>query len=227
MVSVVIPAFNEEKTITGVVAVARAHPQVKEVIVVDDGSTDGTAAVAEATGAQVLSLGDNRGKAQAMEAGVESATSDVILFLDADLIGLTHEHIDRIIGPVIDGSHDMHVGVHARPSFWLNKFLRVFPIIGGERAVRVSLWQSVPRDYKKRFQIEVALNYFSKQAGRGMSFEIIRGLGRVIKEKKYGVVRGFIARLWMMGDIVAVSFNLYILKEIRRPFDILATWIAS
>ncbi|MDQ5927612.1 MAG: hypothetical protein QG633_50 [Patescibacteria group bacterium] len=227
MVSVIIPAFDEEKTIATVVAVARTHPQVVEVIVVDDGSTDDTAARAEAAGARVVSLKKNEGKAQAMEAGVESATSDIVLFLDADLIGLTHEHINRIIGPVMDGSRDMHVGIHARHSFWLNKLLRVFPIIGGERAVRVSLWQSVPAGYKKRFQIEIALNYFSKQAGRGMSFEIIRGLERVIKEKKYGVLRGFIARLWMIGDIVAISVNLYIFKEIRKPFDILTAWIAS
>ncbi len=227
MVSVIIPAFDEEKTIATVVAVARTHPQVTEVIVVDDGSTDDTASRAEAAGVRVVSLKKNGGKAQAMEAGVESATNDIVLFLDADLIGLTHEHINRIIGPVVDGSRDMHVGIHARHSFWLNKLLRVFPIIGGERAVRVSLWRSVPAGYKKRFQIEIALNYFSKQAGRGMSFEIIRGLGRVIKEKKYGVLRGFIARLWMIGDIVAISFNLYIFKEIRKPFDILTTWIAS
>lgn len=227
MVSVVIPALNEEKTIAGVVAVARTHPQVDEVIVVDDGSTDDTAALAGAAGARVVSLKKNGGKAQAMEAGVESAMNDIILFLDADLIGLTHEHIDRIIGPVINGSRDMHVGVHARHLFWLNKLLRIFPIIGGERAVRVSLWRSVPQRYKRGFEIEPALNYFSKQAGRGMSFEIIRGLKRVIKEKKRGVVRGFIARLWMIGDIVGVSVNLYILKEIRKPFDILTTWIAS
>ncbi|WP_374712424.1 glycosyltransferase family 2 protein, partial [Symbiobacterium terraclitae] len=87
-VSVVIPAYNEAETVGDVVAACAKVPEIDEVIVVDDGSTDETAARARAAGAKVIEHGENRGKAAAMKSGYEATTAPVLLFLDADLIGL-------------------------------------------------------------------------------------------------------------------------------------------
>lgn len=80
-VSVVIPARDEVAAIGGVVAAARMHG---EVVVVDDGSRDDTAAVAERAGARVVRLSPGRGKGAALRAGAAAASGEVLVMLDGD-----------------------------------------------------------------------------------------------------------------------------------------------
>lgn len=216
MVSVVIPAFDEVGTIGASVAAALRHPLVGEVLVVDDGSRDGTGQAAARAGARVVRLEQNRGKAAALGAGVRRARHDVILFLDADVTGHTDATLTRIMQPVIDGRYEMYVGVHARSTMWLNRLLHFFPIIGGERALTRTLWESVPAVHKNGFQIEIAMNYSSKHFERGMGFELIRGTVHHTKEQKYGFRLGFWRRQCMVFDIIAISFRLYVIGTVRR-----------
>lgn len=84
-VSVVLPAYNEAATIAAVVRGAlRVTPNLREVLVVDDGSTDDTAAVARAAGAAVISHPRNLGKGEAVRSACRAARGGVLVFLDAD-----------------------------------------------------------------------------------------------------------------------------------------------
>src|SRR6266508_3328724 len=91
----IIPAWNEESTVGAVIYAAQDAELVDEVIVVDNASTDGTADVAADHGARVVHE-PVAGKGQAMCAGVAATDADVVVFLDADLIGLRAEDVDRL-----------------------------------------------------------------------------------------------------------------------------------
>jgi len=117
-VAVVIPAYDEADRIAATVSAAAALPAVDLVLVVDDGSRDGTAPAARRAGAAVLRHARNRGKGAAMETGAEGVRllderdgrPRHLLFLDADL-GATAAHAGPLTGPVLDGRADITIAV--------------------------------------------------------------------------------------------------------------------
>jgi hypothetical protein len=119
-VAVVIPARDESDRIAATVKTASSLPGVDLVIVVDDGSRDGTAAVAEGAGAIVVKHARSRGKGGAMETGAEAVrlldreqdkeTPRHLLFLDADL-GDTAQYAGPLTEPVLRGEADMTIAV--------------------------------------------------------------------------------------------------------------------
>lgn len=104
-VSVVIPVLNESKTIGQIVAFALKNPLVGEVLVVDDGSHDGTPDLAARAGARVITS-SMMGKGASMEDGMLAAQHDLILYLDGDLHGLNDELIDHMVAPLLLGYGD-------------------------------------------------------------------------------------------------------------------------
>ena len=112
-VSVVIPVLNESKTIGSVVDLARRSRLVGEVIVVDDGSHDGTPELAEAHGARVITS-TMLGKGASMEDGMLAARHEVVMFLDGDLHGLADGVVRKLAAPLLDGRADFVKASFAR-----------------------------------------------------------------------------------------------------------------
>ena len=114
-ISVIIPALNEEQTIAQVVR-DLTSTLVREVLVVDNGSTDNTATVAREAGAVVVHA-PRRGYGRACASGVMAAdaASDVFVFLDGDGSDVISE-LPSIAGPVLDGSYDFAIGSRTRGS---------------------------------------------------------------------------------------------------------------
>jgi len=108
-VSVCIPSRDEERTVERVIrAVADPHVAstggsglVDEVLVVDDGSTDATADVAERAGARVIQTRGSGGKGQAMRAGVEACLGEIVVFLDADVENTSPSFVTGLLGPLL------------------------------------------------------------------------------------------------------------------------------
>jgi glycosyltransferase involved in cell wall biosynthesis len=111
--TIVIPAYNEEANIGGVVRRVRATKPQCEIIVVDDGSTDRTSFEAEAAGARVIRQPYNKGNGAAVKSGIRAAQGEVILLLDADGQH-SPEDIDRLLEHI--GPYDLVVGARTRDS---------------------------------------------------------------------------------------------------------------
>ena len=128
-VSIVIPAYNEEATVSKVVSVARKLSYVDEVIVVDDGSTDRTVEEAENAGATVISHIMNEGKGSAIKTGFKYSHGNIVAFIDADVSNFTSEKIDKIIRPILEDRTDITKTKFARESGRVTE-LTAKPLLG-------------------------------------------------------------------------------------------------
>lgn len=201
----IIPAYNEETTVGPVIDAAKQVDLVGEVVLVSDGSTDRTAEVARAHGARVIELADNRGKSMAMKAGLLAAAFEIILFLDADLIGLRPDHVRRLIEPITSGRADVSVGVMRRGRAATDLAQVVAPFLSGMRAGKVEVFQTLhDLDEKAGWGAEVALTLWARENKRVIEEVRIYGVTQRMKEEKVGFARGFWARMRMYWDIVRV-----------------------
>jgi len=110
-ISVLIPAFNEADRIEATVCALRtgaADQPLTEILVVDDGSTDGTALRAEAGGADAVIRQPHQGKGAALTLAFESSTGDILLLLDADL-GESAAQAAALLAPLLAGEADMAI----------------------------------------------------------------------------------------------------------------------
>ncbi len=105
MISVIIPAINEEQTIGNVVRIAKASPHVAEVIVVDDKSFDNTVREARQAGATVMTS-TKIGKGASMRDGLLASTQEIVVYLDADLGTLDDDVVGVLAQPLIDDEAD-------------------------------------------------------------------------------------------------------------------------
>jgi glycosyltransferase involved in cell wall biosynthesis len=210
-VAILIPALDESGTVAEVVAVARAAG-IGPVLVIDDGSVDATAAVAARAGAEVLRLEDNRGKGGAVAAGARARHERVLVLLDADLTGLTPDHVRALAAPVLSGAADMTRGVFVRGRWRTNVAQRLVPVLNGQRALRRAGLLEIDGIDESRYGIEVAITDHAKRHGWRSEDVPLDGVSQVMKEEKHGTWRGTIIRLRMYAEILG-----QLLRRALRP----------
>lgn len=207
-VSAVIPAYNEAARIGAVLEAVLAAPSIQEIIVVDDGSTDETAAVAARHGVRVVRLSKNCGKGAALAAGAREAKGEVLLFLDADLTGLTPKHVEDLVRAYEQGEAEVVIAVFrkGRPATDLSQ--RVVPFLSGQRIVSRALWEKVATLAQgTEFGVETALTKLAFREGWRQKLVMWEGVSHVRKEEKYGLWRGLRDRLSMYADVVRSLFQ--------------------
>jgi len=180
-IAVLIPAFNESGTIARTVSVALEIPGVTRLVVVDDGSEDGTDLLAEQAGAKVVRMAGNAGKGGALEAGIKRIeNADIIVLLDGDL-GSTASEAALLIERVASGQADMAIATFpntgTKAGFGLVKGLARWGIrklggpgfvpeapLSGQRAIRGTCLEQI-RPFAAGYGVEVALTVRAMRAG--------------------------------------------------------------
>ncbi len=199
---VIIPAYNEEKTIGHVLAVLKNAPLINKIIVVSDGSTDNTVQVAKSYAVEVIELRVNRGKGGALKAGLDNNKADVVLFLDADLLGLTPKHVHNLLEPVINDQADMTIGIFDKGRIATDLAQKMAPYLSGQRALKFSLLEQISDLDVARFGVELALNRFMESSGVRVQEVLLHDMSHVMKEEKFGVWKGMAARMKMYWEII-------------------------
>ncbi len=137
--SVLIPVYNEERTIDEILRLVTSEPTDKEVVVVDDGSTDGTREKLRAwdgrAGVRVILQPKNLGKGRAVRAALEAARGEILIIQDADLEYDPTEY-PRLLGPIESGRADVVFGSrfvgsseHRVQNFWHQQGNRALTLI--------------------------------------------------------------------------------------------------
>lgn len=218
-VTAIIPAYNEETRLPRVLEAVRAASLVDDVVVVSDGSLDRTYEVARAfDGVYALQLPQNVGKGGAMHAGACHTQSPVLVFLDADLIGLTPEHVDRLVEPVRCGAADMTLGIFRRGRRATDLAQQLFPFVSGQRAIRRELFLQVPNVQYARFGVETQITRWAKRQRWRVVYVPLVGVTHPMKEEKLGRWRGTVARLRMYADIARILLDGRAPRASKRAF---------
>lgn len=195
MVSVVIPAKNEELTIAEVVQSIRRLKSIDEVLVVNDGSDDRTAEMAECAGAKVISHPYSKGNGAAVKTGALNARGDLIVFMDADGQHSAND-IDRLLSRMSKG-YDMVVGARGGSSQaslgrgLANKLYnrlasymtghRIEDLTSGFRVVRASRFREFLSLLPNGFSYPTTSTMAFFRAGYSVAYEPIRAEKRVGK----------------------------------------------
>jgi glycosyltransferase involved in cell wall biosynthesis len=202
-VAVIVPALNEAARIGSVLDALTRVSQIDEIIVVSDGSTDDTADVARRfPGVKVIELPENLGKGGAMFEGVRHTEADILTFLDADLIGLKSEQVSALIEPVLARGIDMSIGIFRRGRYLTDLSQRLVPYVSGQRALRRTVFLTVPEVKSARMGVEIALTTHAKVNRYRVARIYLDGVTHPTKEEKLGFVRGFGGRMNMYWEIV-------------------------
>jgi glycosyltransferase involved in cell wall biosynthesis len=213
--SILIPVYNERATILEILKRVQAVPYEKEIIAVDDGSTDGTRELlAQVQGVTVLYHDRNRGKGAAIQTALAHATGDIIVIQDADLEYDPRDY-KQLVEPIMEGRAKVvygsrFLGPRMAMFFWhmvANKMLTLMTNIlydailsdmeTGYKAFRADVIKGMRlRSHRFDFEPEVT----AKVLKRGIRiFEVpISYYGREYSEgKKIGVKDGFVA-IWTL-----------------------------
>ncbi len=164
----IIPVHNEERTIGAVLNALVSNHRISNVIVVDDGSTDNTPEIVKRFKVKMIRLNKRVGKGDAVKIGAKNVKSGIILLIDADLVGLKKEHINKILDPFTKSFTQrnvaMAVGLRDKGNFIVNMLMPYLPLIGGERAIAAEAFNEILKNpLIKEWGLESVMNDYCRK----------------------------------------------------------------
>jgi glycosyltransferase involved in cell wall biosynthesis len=211
-----IPAFNEASRLPGVLAAVVGHPNLDRVVVIDDGSTDDTGAVALRHGAELLPAPENRGKTEALRLGLETVRTNHVVLIDADLLGLTPMAVASLIAPVATSAAYASVSLRGNAP-WLWRRIGI-DYISGERVFPMALIAGhlEALGHLRHFGFEVFLNELLVASDRPIAIVRWPEVASPAKSVKRGLWRGLLADAAMLADIARTIGVMGFIGQIRQ-----------
>ncbi|NIM94872.1 MAG: glycosyltransferase [Anaerolineales bacterium] len=222
-VGAVISAYNEGQNVHRVLNTLHKIRWIDRIIVVDDGSTDDTYDVVCQYGKVdpricAIRLSENSGKSEAMWVGAGALDCDVVLFLDADLIGLKERHAKALCTPVLHGEADMVVGsfhpvkkISSQSIFINERFANPF---SGQRCLRTEDARELLSSLRESgFGVEAGLTLHARRRGWRVDYIPWNDMMHTRKEQKRGLIAGLKTRFSMYSQVAAtiIEFPRYLL----------------
>ena len=130
-VTAVVPVYNEEKTIKGVLEVLSSSKDIDEILVIDDGSTDKTPDIIkrlQANKMEYIKLKRNIGKDNAIRKCAKNINSEIVMIFDSDLIGFEKHHIENMLNALVEEKAGMVIGLRDKGNFLANLIMPYFPL---------------------------------------------------------------------------------------------------
>lgn len=212
-VSAIVCAYNEEETIRNVVEPLAISNLVDEIILVDDGSKDDTAALLLSYQSlekiHLILLPENRGKGYAMASASSVAKGEILFFIDADLMNLNSTHIHSLLGPIINQEVDMVMGTPVREErISLSNRLDPFRILSGQRVVyRDDFLPLLDKIQCSGYGVETIINLYFREQRKTVSSIFLPNLHHPIKIEKTGLHQSLAEYLKEGKDILITLFN--------------------
>ncbi len=220
IISVVVPAYNEEKKIGHVLRSLTNSMLINEIIVINDGSSDKTLSIIKNFKKIILiNLKKNHGKSFAITKGIEKSKGDIIIFIDADLTGLNDSHIEKFINPLVIGKKDVVIGY---PNYISAD--KLFLPLSGERSYwKKDLLPHLKEIINKGYGLELFLNYVFRN--KRIKLFPLHGVKTALKYEKQ--TYDMVAKLFLIESFDILSEILkqqnpisYLLKSYLYSFYI-------
>lgn len=215
-IACIIPAHNEASRILGVLRPVVESQLFSQVIVVDDGSTDRTADVAQFSGCrrvEICRLSENMGKSFAVAHGLHTINCDYVCLLDADLSGLMIHNLMELTAPV--RCHQADATLSRRTSYggWWDRDVDIFT---GERVVKTQLLVDLDLEHRSSFEMEVLINGALIDSGARISVVDWPNVNNPSKVSKYGTWQGVKRDFRMFQEMNKVGGPRTLMRQTRE-----------
>jgi glycosyltransferase involved in cell wall biosynthesis len=216
-ISCIIPAYNEAKRIGNVLDIISIHPNIDEIIVVDDASADNTKEViSKYENIKLIVHTKNEGKSKAIYDGILNSSGNYLLFVDADLVGLNEKNITDLILPIENGQADVSISLRKNaPRLWNAIGL---DYISGERLLPKEMFDGYLEKILNlpKFGLEVFLNNLIIK--RRFRIKIVNwpNVLSPLKAQKYGKWIGIKGDIFMIFDMIRTVSPISLFYQIIR-----------